>query len=142
MTSGVYERRPIKPEVKTAIMELLKAGVTAPKAIETASKTFPVKDLPRRTTINKWKKELGYIKPAMTGESLKFFNNSVKKDVILSVFGEGETLKGEEITKRISELGYRVKESNVKMFIYYHMQYQYLKKERIKGVNYYSKIGV
>ncbi len=70
----------------------------------------------------------------------KFFNTSDKKDVILSVFSEGEKLKGREIVKRIAELGYRVNESSVKMFIYYHMQYQYLLKDRVKGVNYYYKL--
>lgn len=70
----------------------------------------------------------------------KFFNVANKKDVILSVFEGKERLKGKEITKRIEEIGYRVEESSVKMFIYYSMLYQYLDKERIKGVNYYYKL--
>lgn len=70
----------------------------------------------------------------------KFFNTSNKKDVILSVFEDGEKLKGREIAKRVAEIGYKVEESSVKMFIYYHMQYQYLMKERVKGVNYYYKL--
>ncbi|MFQ5976282.1 MAG: hypothetical protein ACE5J5_08215 [Candidatus Hydrothermarchaeales archaeon] len=70
----------------------------------------------------------------------KFFNTSNKVDVILSVFNDGEKLKGREIVRRITERGYRVDEGSVKMFIYYHMQYQYLLKERKKGVNYYYKL--
>lgn len=70
----------------------------------------------------------------------KFFNMSNKKDVIMSVFNGGEKLKGRQIAERIKELGYVVDESSVKMFIYYHMQYQHLLKERVKGVNYYYRL--
>ncbi|MFQ5887314.1 MAG: hypothetical protein ACE5HY_01300 [Candidatus Hydrothermarchaeales archaeon] len=70
----------------------------------------------------------------------KFFNTSNKVDVILSVFNDGEKLKGREIARRIEDMGYRVNESSVKMFIYYHMMYQYLQKERVNGVNYYYKL--
>ncbi|MFQ6135753.1 MAG: hypothetical protein ACE5PM_01075 [Candidatus Hydrothermarchaeales archaeon] len=67
----------------------------------------------------------------------KFVNTADKVDVILSVFKDGEKLKGKEIARRIREKGYNVDEGSVKMFIYYHMLYQYVKRERVNGVNHY-----
>jgi len=70
----------------------------------------------------------------------KFSNASNKINVILSVFNDDERLDGHEISRRIREKGYDVDEGNLKMFIYYHMQYQYLEKEKINGVNKYFAI--
>lgn len=70
----------------------------------------------------------------------KFSNASNKINVILSVFNDDERLDGHEISRRIREKGYDVDEGNLKMFIYYHMQYQYLEKEKINGVNKYFSI--
>jgi len=70
----------------------------------------------------------------------KFSNASSKINIILSVFKDGEKLTGRDISKRIRELGYDVDEGELKMFIYYHMQYQYLMKEKVNGVNKYYAI--
>ncbi|MFQ5800999.1 MAG: hypothetical protein ACE5HH_04695 [Candidatus Hydrothermarchaeales archaeon] len=70
----------------------------------------------------------------------KFSNASNKINVILSVFTDGEKLNGKEISGRIRERGYDVDEGNLKMFIYYHMQYQYLEKEKVNGVNKYFAV--
>ncbi len=70
----------------------------------------------------------------------KFSNASNKINVILSVFNDGEKLAGREISERIKEKGYAVDEGNLKMFIYYHMQYQYLMKEKVNGVNKYFAV--
>jgi hypothetical protein len=58
----------------------------------------------------------------------------------MSVFNEDERLDGKEISKRIRHIGYDVDEGNLKMFIYYHMQYQYLMKEKMHGVNKYFAV--
>ncbi len=70
----------------------------------------------------------------------KFSNASNKVNVILSVFTSDERLTGREISRRIRDKGYDVDEGNLKMFIYYHMQYQFLNKEKINGVNKYFAI--
>ncbi|RMF90698.1 MAG: hypothetical protein D6733_03150 [Methanobacteriota archaeon] len=70
----------------------------------------------------------------------KFSNASNKINVILSVFKDGEKLTGRDISERIREKGYDVDEGNLKMFIYYHMQYQYLMKEKVNGVNKYYAV--
>jgi hypothetical protein len=70
----------------------------------------------------------------------KFSNASNKINVILSVFNDSEKLDGKELSNRIKRLGYDVDEGNLKMFIYYHMQYQYLEKEKIHGVNKYFAV--
>jgi hypothetical protein len=70
----------------------------------------------------------------------KFSNASNKINVIMSVFNEDERLDGKEISKRIRNLGYYVDEGNLKMFIYYHMQYQYLMKEKMHGLNKYFAV--
>ncbi len=71
----------------------------------------------------------------------KFGNTATKIKVILDVFNHGEKLKGKEIAQRIKEMGYRVNEGNIKMFIYYNMLHRYLKKEAINGVNHYFLIS-
>jgi hypothetical protein len=58
----------------------------------------------------------------------------------MSIFNAGERLDGKEISGRIREIGYDVDEGNLKMFIYYHMQYQYLMKEKTNGVNKYFAV--
>jgi hypothetical protein len=70
----------------------------------------------------------------------KFSNASNKINVIMSVFDEDERLDGKQLSKRIRRLGYDVDEGNLKMFIYYHMQYQYLMKEKVHGVNKYFAV--
>ncbi|GBE18297.1 hypothetical protein BMS3Abin16_00893 [archaeon BMS3Abin16] len=70
----------------------------------------------------------------------KFSNASNKINVIMSVFGNDEKLDGKEVSRRIKKLGYDVDEGNLKMFIYYHMQYQYLMKEKSQGVNKYFAV--
>jgi len=69
----------------------------------------------------------------------RFGNTSHKINVILSVFENGEKLKGEEIVNRVKMLGYNVRDSHLNMFIYYHMLHKYLRKERVNGTNYYSR---
>ncbi len=76
----------------------------------------------------------------MEAGSRKFSNTAVKINVIKGVFQEGEKLKGREIVDRVRAQGYKVKDSNLKMFIYYNMLYKHLKKEDINGVNHYSLI--
>jgi hypothetical protein len=70
----------------------------------------------------------------------KFGNTADKVNVILSVFREGEKLKGKEIVDRIKSKGYKVNDNNIKMFIYYNMLYEHLRKEEVKGVNRYFMI--
>ncbi len=70
----------------------------------------------------------------------KFSNASNKINVIMSVFEDDEKLDGKQLSKRIRRLGYDVDEGNLKMFIYYHMQYQYLMKEKSHGVNKYFAV--
>jgi len=71
----------------------------------------------------------------------KFGNTANKIKVILNVFDHGEKLKGKEIARRIKDMGYRVNEGHIKMFIYYNMLHRYLKKEAKNGVNHYFLIG-
>lgn len=70
----------------------------------------------------------------------KFGNTADKVNVILSVFREGEKLKGKEIVDRIKNKGYKINDNNIKMFIYYNMLYEHLQKEEVKGVNRYFMI--
>jgi hypothetical protein len=70
----------------------------------------------------------------------KFSNASNKINVIMSVFDDDERLDGKQLSERIRRLGYDVDEGNLKMFIYYHMQYQYLMKEKTHGVNKYFAV--
>ncbi|GBE54634.1 MAG TPA: hypothetical protein ENH28_06015 [Euryarchaeota archaeon] len=71
----------------------------------------------------------------------KFSNNTHKIKAILSVFGGGEKLEGDEIANRLKEKGYLVNKGNIRMFIYYNMLYKYLQKELRDGKNYYSLIN-
>ncbi len=68
----------------------------------------------------------------------RFENASDKVNVILSVFEEGEKLRGKDIVERLRKKGYKVKHAHLRMFIYYNMLYKYLKKEKKNGTNYYS----
>ncbi|RLF61357.1 MAG: hypothetical protein DRN25_00510 [Thermoplasmata archaeon] len=68
---------------------------------------------------------------------MKFKNTPHKIKVILNAFRDGEKLTGDEIARRIRKMGYKVDPAHIKMFIYYHMLHKYLKKEVIRGVNYY-----
>jgi hypothetical protein len=70
----------------------------------------------------------------------RFGNAAHKVKVILSVFNDGERLKGREIVKRVQRKGYSVDDAHLKMFIYYNMLYKHLRKEEINGVNHYSVI--
>ena len=67
----------------------------------------------------------------------KFKNILHKVKVVLNAFNGEEKLTGREIARRIIEMGYRVSEGHIKMFIYHYMLHKYLKKEMIRGVNYY-----
>jgi repressor of nif and glnA expression len=71
----------------------------------------------------------------------KFGNTANKINAILSIFREGEKLRGNEIVERVRKRGYRIDEGHIKMFIYYNMLYKYLHKEVIKGVNHYFLIS-
>ncbi|MFQ6136109.1 MAG: hypothetical protein ACE5PM_02900 [Candidatus Hydrothermarchaeales archaeon] len=70
----------------------------------------------------------------------KFSNVASKANAIVGVFRDGERLKGKEIVRRLKARGYRVKEENIRMFIYHHMLYKHLRKEAVQGINYYSLI--
>lgn len=70
----------------------------------------------------------------------KFSNVACKINEIRNVFSSGETLKGAEITNRLKSRGYKVKEANIRMFIYHRMLYKHLSKVSIKGINQYTLI--
>ena len=70
----------------------------------------------------------------------KFGNAAGKVKAVLSVFDEGEKLKGKEICSRMQEQGYRVEDGHLKMSIYHNMLYKHLEKEDIKGVNHYYRV--
>lgn len=70
----------------------------------------------------------------------KFGNTAHKVNVILSVFRDGEQLKGKEIVTRVKEQGYKVSDAHLKMFIYYNMLHKHLKKKEVNGVNHYFPI--
>ncbi len=69
---------------------------------------------------------------------MKFGNTANKIKAILSVIKNNEMVKGREIAKRLSDIGYTVDEGNINMFIYHNMVYKHLSRERIKGINYYT----
>jgi repressor of nif and glnA expression len=71
----------------------------------------------------------------------KFGNTANKVRAILEVIEPGEMVDGRTIARRLAERGYRVNEGHIKMFIYYHMLYRYLRKVKINGVNHYSLIS-
>jgi hypothetical protein len=73
----------------------------------------------------------------------RFVNDSQKINLILSCFDgddERDGLDGGQIAKRLRRLGYDVDEGSLKMFMYYHMVYQYLRKEKVRGVSVYYPI--
>lgn len=70
----------------------------------------------------------------------KFGNTAIKTKAILSVFNDGEKLRGDEITERLVEEGYMAKNRNVQMFIYHYMIHKHLEKETVAGVNHYAAI--
>ncbi|MFQ5815037.1 MAG: hypothetical protein ACE5G7_00885 [Candidatus Hydrothermarchaeaceae archaeon] len=67
----------------------------------------------------------------------RFGNTSDKINVILSVFQDGEKLKGQEIANRVKTQGYKIRANHLNMFIYYNMLYKHLQREKVKGTNYY-----
>jgi arginine repressor len=67
----------------------------------------------------------------------KFGNTANKIKAILRVIQENDGASGREIVKKLAEEGYRVKEGNINMFIYYNMLYKYVTKKRINGINRY-----
>ncbi|WP_457555971.1 hypothetical protein [Candidatus Pyrohabitans sp.] len=71
----------------------------------------------------------------------KFGNTANKVRAILEVIEPGEVVDGRTIARRLAERGYRVNEGHIKMFIYYHMLYRYLRKVKINGVNHYCLIS-
>jgi hypothetical protein len=71
---------------------------------------------------------------------MKFGNTANKIKAIISVIRKNEKVKGRDIAKRLSRLGYKTDEGHINMFIYHNMLYKHLKRERINGVNYYTLI--
>ncbi len=67
----------------------------------------------------------------------KFSNTSEKVKAVLSVFNRGEKLSIKEIAGRLDAVGYKMKDAHLRMFIYYNMLYQHLKKEEIRGTSHY-----
>lgn len=67
----------------------------------------------------------------------KFGNTANKIKAILRVIQESNGASGREIVKRLAEEGYRVKEGNINMFIYYNMLYKYVTKRKVDGINRY-----
>ncbi len=70
----------------------------------------------------------------------KFGNTANKIRAILNVIERGEGVSGRDIASRLKRKGYRVKEGNINMFIYYNMLYKYLTREKVKGINQYFVI--
>lgn len=67
----------------------------------------------------------------------KFGNTANKIKAILRIIQESDGISGREIVKKLAEEGYRVKEGNINMFIYYNMLHKYVTKRKINGVNHY-----
>ncbi len=67
----------------------------------------------------------------------KFGNTANKIKAILRVIRECEGASGREIAKKLAEEGYRVREGNINMFIYYNMLYKYVTRKKINGINRY-----
>lgn len=67
----------------------------------------------------------------------KFGNTANKIRAILGVIRENEGASGREIVKWLAREGYRVKEGNINMFIYYNMLHKYVTKKKIDGINRY-----
>jgi len=70
----------------------------------------------------------------------KFGNTANKIRAILSVVESGETVRGKDITNRLTKKGYRVKEGHINMFIYYNMLYKYVTRQKVNGINHYIVI--
>lgn len=69
---------------------------------------------------------------------MKKFGNTAKKiSAVLDVIGKGERLRVQDIAARLRNIGYRIEEGQLSMFIYYYMLYKHLQRERANGVNYY-----
>ena len=78
------------------------------------------------------------IKITEGGDRLRKFGNTANKiRAILSVVERGEGIRGRDIASRLTRKGYRVKEGNINMFIYYNMLYKYLSRKKVDGVNHY-----
>ena len=76
------------------------------------------------------------------GLNMKKFGNAADKiNVILSVFEENESLKVKEITERVKQKGYNVKDAHLRMFIHYNMLYKHLRKKEVDGTNRYFVIS-
>lgn len=76
------------------------------------------------------------------GQNMKKFGNAADKiNVILSVFEDDESLKVKEITERVKERGYNVKDAHLRMFIHYNMLYKHLRKKEVDGTNKYFIIS-
>ncbi|KKK92217.1 hypothetical protein LCGC14_2705140 [marine sediment metagenome] len=75
---------------------------------------------------------------------MKWWNDAVKCNVIKGVFEPGETLDGEEITKRVNKKGYKITRRQISIFIHYHMENQYIRviKRPMPSKRLYQKIGV
>jgi hypothetical protein len=70
-------------------------------------------------------------------EMRKFGNTANKIKAILRVIKENEGASGREIVRILAKEGYRVKEGNINMFIYYNMLHKYVTKKKVDGVNRY-----
>lgn len=71
----------------------------------------------------------------------KFGNAADKVNAILSVFRDGEKLRGKEIVERMKKKGYEIEDAHLRMFIYYYMIYKHLRKEEVNGISCYSVIS-
>lgn len=71
----------------------------------------------------------------------KFGNTADKVNAILSVFRDGEKLRGKEIVERMKRRGYEIGDAHLRMFIYYNMLYKHLRKEEVNGANCYSVVS-
>jgi len=70
---------------------------------------------------------------------MKRFDNMANKiNAIKEVFRDGEWLRGRDIVSRLQKAGYSINERNLLMFIYHRMQYKYLKREVMDGINVYT----
>ncbi len=67
----------------------------------------------------------------------KFGNTANKIRAILDVIKKEDGVSGREIARELKSEGYRVKEGNINMFIYYNMLYKYLARRKVDGINRY-----
>ncbi|MFQ5888011.1 MAG: hypothetical protein ACE5HY_04885 [Candidatus Hydrothermarchaeales archaeon] len=68
----------------------------------------------------------------------KFENVANKVNAIKDVFNDGERLRGKDIVRRLEDVGYRVNERNILMFIYHRMLYKHVRREVTNGINVYT----